>query len=359
MSSATAIVVGRRVPVRGVTRAFWARLFSSPFNAVLTILAVAAVAWFLASFIRWGLIDATWSGTSQDCQANGGACWAFVRANIRLMVFATYPSELLWRPALGMALIFGVMLASMVPRLWGRWLGVAWFAAPASVWLLLSGFPGRQLPTNTWGGLPLTMLIWSVTFAAAFPIAIPLALARRSAMGGLRSATVAGIELVRGLPMVVVLYVSSLIVPMMLPFIEVNLFLSVEVALTIFVASYLAEVIRAGIQSLPSGQGEAARALGLSYWQTTRLVVLPQAFRSIIPPLVNLGIGLLLSTPLIGFIGMIDFLTAVRLAASQEQIWPACYREAYCFAGLIYFAICFNASRYSVWLERRTKDAAR
>jgi general L-amino acid transport system permease protein len=333
-------------------------LFNSPLNAVVTILVIAGVTWLAVAFFRWAVIDATWSGTSQDCQANGGACWAFVGANIKLIVFATYPSDLLWRPAVGMAMILSVMLGSMVPRLWGRWLVLAWIAVPAVVCVLLSGFPGTiRMPTSNWGGLPLTLLVWAIAYATAFPIAIPLALARRSGMGGIRGVTIGFIELLRGMPMVVVLYVSSLIVPMMLPFIEVNLFLSIEVALTLFVACYLAEVIRAGIQALPAGQGEAAQALGLSYWQTVVLVVLPQALRIVIPPLVNLGIGILLSTPLVGFVGMIDFLTAVRMAASQEQIWPRCYGEAYCFAGLVYFTICFAASRYSLWLERRTKAA--
>jgi general L-amino acid transport system permease protein len=255
-----------------------------------------------------------------------------------------------------MVLILAVMLGSMVPRLWGRWLALAWIVVPPVVCVLLSGFPSKiRMSTSTWGGLPLTLLIWAIAYAAAFPVAIPLALARRSGMGGIRGVTIGFIEMLRGMPMVVVLYVSSLIVPMMLPFIEVNLFFSIEVALTLFVACYLAEVIRAGIQALPAGQSEAARALGLSYWQTTVLVVLPQALRTVIPPLVNLGIGILLSTPLVGFVGMIDFLTAVRLAASQEQIWPMCYGEAYSFAGVVYFTICFAASRYSLWLERRTK----
>ncbi|WP_448953153.1 amino acid ABC transporter permease [Labrys neptuniae] len=332
-------------------------LFSSPLNTAITLIVLALVAWVGSFLIDWAFIRATWSGTAQDCQANGGACWAFVGANLKLMLFWTYPPELIWRPILSLVLMFGLAAISTVPRFWGRSLALAWIAVPVVTAMLLRGyFSGIVVSTNDWGGLPLTMLMWTVAYASSFLIAIPLALGRRSGMGGVRLVSTGFIEIVRGMPMLVVLYVSSLIVPMALPYFDVNLFFSVEVALTLFIASYLAEVIRAGMQALPAGQTEAARALGLSYWQTTGLVVLPQALRTTIPPLVNLGIGVLLSTPLIGFIGMIDFLTAVRnTAATSEQIWPHCYPEAYAFAALIYFLICFPASRYSLWLERRLK----
>ncbi len=331
-------------------------LFNSPANTITTLIVVAIGVWVLQGLVRWAFVDATWSGTADDCALNSGACWAFVRSNLKLMVFGTYPIDLLWRPILGLVLMFGLMIASMIPYLWGRLLALAWIATPIAVILLLGGsLLGKPVSTNDWGGLPLTLLIWTIAYAAAFVIAIPLALARRSDMGGIRLVSTSFIEVVRGLPMVVILLVSSQIVPMMLPAFDVNLFFSVEVALTIFIACYLAEVIRAGIQSLPAGQDEAARALGLSYWQTTGLVVLPQALRAIIPPLVNLGIGVFLSTPLIAFIGMIDFLSAVKIAASNEQVWPGRYTEAYVFAAIIYFAICFAASRYSLWLEGRLK----
>lgn len=334
-----------------------AGLFSSPLNTTITLVVLALIAWVGSHLVDWAFIRATWSGTAQDCQANGGACWAFVGVNLKLMLFWTYPSDLLWRPILGLVLMFGLAGLSTIPRFWGRGLILAWIAVPLVTCLLLRGyFSGITVSTNDWGGLPLTMLIWTIAYASSFLIAIPLALGRRSSMGGVRLVSTGFIEIVRGMPMLVVLYVSSLIVPMALPYFDVNLFFSVEVALTLFIACYLAEVIRAGMQALPAGQSEAARALGLSYWQTTGLVILPQALRAIIPPLVNLGIGVLLSTPLIGFIGMIDFLTAVRnTAATNEQIWPHCYPEAYAFAALVYFLICFPASRYSLWLERRLK----
>jgi general L-amino acid transport system permease protein len=223
--------------------------------------------------------------------------------------------------------------------------------------LLAGAFTDHPVSTNEWGGLPLTLLVWMIAYAGAFVIAVPLALARRSKMGGLRTASVVLIELVRGVPMLVALYVSRFVVPMMAPGFEINLFVSVEAALILFVASYLAETLRAGLQSLPRGQEEAARALGLSYWRTTQFVLLPQALRAVIPALVNLGIGVLLSTPLIAIIGMSDFLSSVKQAASHEQDWPGCYTIAYFVAGSVFFSICFATSRYSQWLERRLRSA--
>ena len=334
------------------------RLFSSPVNGAVTVVVALLIAAVLWAFFRWAVLDAAWSGGADACRARAGACWPFVRTNAQIMVFGVYPQDLLWRPSVSLLLMAAVIVASMIPRFWSAWLALAWFAVPALVCVLLSGaFFGRPVSTNEWGGLPLTLLVWMIAYAGAFVVAIPLAVARRSSMGGLRTAAIGVIELVRGVPMLVALYVSRFIVPMTAPGIEVNLFVSVETALILFVASYLAEIVRAGLQSLPRGQTEAAKALGLGYWRTMQRILLPQALTAVIPALVNLGIGVLLSTPLVAVIGMTDFLSAVREAASHEQDWPGCYTTAYFVAGLVFFVICFVASRYSRWLERRLRAA--
>ena len=334
------------------------RLFSSPINAVVTVTVAGLIAAGLWSFFRWAVVDAAWSGGAEACRSHAGACWPFVWTNAELMVFGVFPQDLLWRPSVSLALMAGVIVASMIPRLWSATLAAAWAAVPALVCVLLSGaFFGRPVSTNEWGGLPLTLLVWMIAYAGAFVIAIPLALARRSNMGGLRTAAIVTIELVRGVPMLVALYMSRFIVPMAAPGFDVNLFVSVETALILFVASYLAEIVRAGLQALPRGQTEAANALGLGYWRAMQLILLPQALRAVIPALVNLGIGVLLSTPLVAVIGMTDFLSAVREAATHEQDWPGCYTTAYFVAGLVFFSVCFIASRYSQWLERRLRAA--
>ena len=335
-----------------------AGLFGSPAQAAVTAilgLAIASLAW---RFLRWAAIDATWSGGAEACKLGAGACWPFLAANARLMVFGVYPDAALWRAYASLALMLSTIGASMIPQFWGWPLAVGWAATPAIVCFLLSGaWTATPVATNDWGGLPLTVLVWMIAFGGSFVVAIPLALARRSALGGLRTAAILAIELMRAVPMLVTLYVSRFIVPMMAPGLEINLFVSVETALVLFVASYLAETLRAGFQSLPRGQTEAAKALGLGYARTVQLVLLPQALRAVIPALVNLGIGLLLSTPLIAVIGMTDFLSAVRIAAAQEQIWPRCYTVAYLFAAAVFFSVCSAASRYSRWLERRLRAA--
>ena len=352
--------IGARPALERISwRARAATLFSSPLNAILTIVAALLIVWIGWGFLRWAVVDAAWSGGPEGCRVHSGACWPFVATNVRLMVFGVYPQTMLGRPVLSLVLMAATIVGSMIPRFWGPRLALAWVATPTAVCVLLSGiFTSHPVSTNEWGGLPLTLLVWMIAFAGAFVIAVPLALARRSELGGLRTAAIVTIELVRGVPMLVALYVSRFIVPMMAPAFEINLFVSVEAALTLFVASYLAEILRAGLQALPRGQLEAARALGLGYGRTMQLVLLPQALRAVIPALVNLGIGLLLSTPLVAVIGMTDFLSAVREAASHEQEWPGCYTVAYFVAGSVFFVLCFVASRYSRWLERRLRVAS-
>ena len=331
-------------------------LVGSPVNAAVSLVVTLLVGVVLWHFLRWAVIDAAWSGGPEACKTHTGACWPFVRVNARLMFFGVYPEWALWRAELSLALMVAVIGSSMVPRFWGWRLALAWALTPAVVCLLLSGvFTSTPVATNDWGGLPLTVLVWMIAFAGSFVVAIPLALARRSRLGGLRIAAVLAIELIRAVPMLVALYVSRFIVPMMAPAFDINLFVSVEAALILFVASYLAEIIRAGLQSLPPGQAEAAHALGLGGWRTIQLVLLPQALRAVIPALVNLGIGVLLSTPLVAVIGMTDFLSSVKEAASHEQEWPGCYTVAYFVAGSVFFSVCFAVSRYSHWLERRLR----
>ena len=335
-----------------------AGIVGSPSNAVVTALVALMIATGVWLFLRWAVFDAAWSGGPDACKARTGACWPFIAANARLMFFGVYPQAVLWRAPVSLVLMIAVIVASMIPRFWGWPLALGWVAAPTATCLLLSGaFTARPVSTNDWGGLPLTLLVWMIAFGGAFVVAVPLALARRSKLGGLRTAAIATIELVRAVPMLVALYVSRFIVPMTVPAFEINLFISVEAALILFVASYLAEILRAGLQSLPPGQTEAARALGLGYARTMQLILLPQALRAVIPALVNLGIGVLLSTPLVAVIGMTDFLSSVREAASHEQEWPGCYTVAYFVAGTVFFAVCFVASRYSRWLEKHLRAA--
>ncbi|WP_246663475.1 amino acid ABC transporter permease [Phyllobacterium endophyticum] len=187
---------------------------------------------------------------------------------------------------------------------------------------------GPRVPTGRWGGLALTLLISVVGFACAFPLAVLLALARRSKMGGLRTLSILFIEIVRGVPMIAILYVAMLLVPMMLPLgFSPEALIRAQIGLTLFVAAYLAEVVRAGLQSVPHGQLEAASALGFGYWRTIRLIILPQALRAVIPALVNLAIGIVLNSTLVAVIGIFDLLNAAKNAAN-DPVWLGFYDES-------------------------------
>jgi general L-amino acid transport system permease protein len=333
--------------------AAWHGLFGSITNTTVTLLTAATLWLVLAPFFRWAVVDATWTGTAADCRAADGACWAFLTEKVRFIVFAFYPPALQWRPTVAMTLLTGVLVVTALPRFWGPRLLAAWPVAIAASWLLMSGtLTPPQVSTNQWGGLPITLLVWTVCLAAAMPIAIGLALVRRSQLGGIRTLAVVYIELMRGTPMVAILYVAMLILPVAVPhgdLIDKNV--RAILLVTLFWAAYLAEVVRGGLQAIPRGQEEAAAALGLGYWQTMRLVVLPQAFRIVLPGLVNQAIGFLLATSLLAVIGIQDLLNAGRAAATDPN-WLGFYDEAYLFVAAIYFLACYGGSRYSRWLER-------
>jgi len=335
-------------------------LFGTPLNSLITVVTVALLAWIIPPLLRWGIFDATWTGTSADCAAASGACWAFVGAKFRFILFAFYPPALQWRPLIVMVLLLGLLVVTAQPRFWRKGLLAAWFVVIAASWMLMSGsLVPPTVPSNQWGGLAVTLFVWSVCFGLATPLAILLALARRSGMGGLRMLAIVFIEVMRGTPMVAILYVAMLILPMAIPngqLIDKNV--RAMIMITLFWSAYVAEVIRGGLQAIPPGQYEAATALGLGYWRTMQLVVLPQALRLVIPGMVNLAIGFLLATSLLAVIGIFDLLNAARASATDPQ-WLGYYDEAYLFAALIYFVLCFGGSRYSLWLEKYLRRSQR
>ncbi|NPD16977.1 amino acid ABC transporter permease [Xinfangfangia sp. D13-10-4-6] len=329
-------------------------LFGGALNTVLTLLAVLMLALILPPLLHWAVTDAVFSGTQEECRQAAGACWAFVQAKARFILFAFYPSEALWRPILVIALLLGMMVASALPRFWGMRLILGWPLMLALAWWLMAGGWGlAKVSLNSWGGLPVTLLVWSTCMIFAFPAAVLLALARQSRMAGLRLLAVAYIEVMRAIPMVAILYFAMLILPMALPQgVILDKLIRATILIALFWTAYLAEVVRGGLQTIGPGQAEAAQSLGLGYWRLIQLVVLPQALRRVIPGLVNLGIGFLLATSLLAVIGAFDLLNTAR-ASTTDQQWLGFYNEAYIFAAVIYFLLCFAGSRYSLWLEAR------
>ncbi len=332
-----------------------ANLFSSVPNSLLTLLALWLLARYVPAFFNWAFIDAIWQAPdSKLCREARGACWAFINEKHRFILFGTYPYEEHWRPALAILVFLALYVVSALRRFWTPWLALVWIAGLATIGLLMWGgwFGLRFVEDERWGGLVLTLLLATFGVAFAFPLSVLLALGRRSAMPAVRALCVGYIELIRGVPLISLLFMASVMMPLFLPGgVNIDKLLRAQTALILFAAAYLAEVVRGGLQAIPRGQYEAAEALGLGYWRRTALVVLPQALRISIPPLVNTFIGLFKDTSLVVIIGLFDVLLALKTALG-EPAWSGYGVEAYLFASLIYFVFCYAMSQYSQGLER-------
>lgn len=365
MNPATALrsAYVRREPVSaapapdGKSRNFAAILFGDLASAAMTLVAAALIAMLAPRIASWAIVNGVWSGDGEACRAADGACWVFLREKARFILFGIYPPDQHWRPALAIGLILAMTIWSLPPRHWTRTTFVGWLVTVAAMLLLLKGgvLGLADVPSSSWGGLPVTVLLTIASLGLGFPLAVALALGRQAQSRGTHTLCIGIIETIRGLPLLSLLFIASIMLPLMLPDgMSLDKLARALVALTLFSAVYLAEVLRGGLQSLPAGQREAAQALGLSCVQATRLIILPQAIRKVIPPLTNTVIVMVKNTSLVLVVGLFDLLSAGR-AAATDPAWPAAYKETYLFVGLIYFLICFGISRYSIWLERRAR----
>jgi general L-amino acid transport system permease protein len=345
MTSITTI----RVPAFQGTRT---KLFGSARHAVISLLLLAAIVAIIYPLFQWAIADATWSGTAETCRAGTGACWAFIAEKFNFIIFGPYPREALWQVILATGFVILPAVLSLIPRFWSSRLIWLWIASLTLAVLLMSGTIGTtKVSTQLWGGLPLTLLLSVVGFAAAFPLGTVLAYGRRSSFGIIRLLSISFIEVLRGVPLIAVLYFCTLLFPLMLPGgASVDKLLRTQVAVIFFVSAYIAEIVRAGLEAVPKGQSEAAQALGLNWLQLQRLVVLPQAMPAVIPAFVTLGIGIFLDTTLVTVIGLFDFLNTARAAAADAQ-WQGFYYEGFAFVAAVYFIISCGLSRYSLWLE--------
>jgi len=337
----------------------WLRenLFYSVPSSVVTLL-LAFVAWqVLAPFVDWAFVNAIWQAeNSRACrEVKGvGACWALITEKHRFILFGTYPFEQHWRPGLCILLLLALYVASALRRFWRPALALVWLAGLALIGVLMWGgtFGLAYVENERWGGLMLTLLLATFGIAFAFPLSILLALGRRSDMPAVRMLSVGYIELIRGVPLISLLIMASVMLPLFLPEgVSVDKLLRAQIAMILFAAAYLAEGVRGGLQAVPEGQYEAADAMGLSYWRKTLLIVLPQALRVAIPPLVNTFIAFFKDTSLVVIIGLFDLLTSIKVALG-EPAWNGFGIEAYLFASLVYFTFCYAMSQYSQNLER-------
>jgi general L-amino acid transport system permease protein len=336
----------------------WRRFFGSIGNSLLTLGMLAFLALVLPPLLRWALFDASFTArTPLECRAAGGACWAFVHEKYRLILFGRYPYAEQWRP-LGAMLVLVALIGSAcggyLPRSWWMLAGIA--GASGVAVLMWGGVFGLTYVESTrWGGLPLTLMLSLSGIVIAFPLAIALALGRRSRMPLVSALCTSFIEVMRGVPLVSLLFMASFMLPLFMPgHVRVDELLRALAAIALFSAAYLSEAIRGGLQGVPRSQEEAARSLGLGPARTSLLVVMPQALRIAIPAIVNVFIALFKDTSLVGIVGLMDLLLATKQALG-DPAWRSFAPEAYLFVAAIYFCFCFFMSRYSQTLERKLR----
>ena len=345
-----------------MSAAGWKRqLFGGPATAAVTIAFGALLAWFGWKLLAWGALHAVAAPDLAACRAarGAGACWGFVAEKWRLILFGRYPFDAQWRPALATGLVVAMLALSALPALWtrrgARVLGVGWMLALAAFFAMLRGgaFGLERIGTELWGGLPLTVILTLVAIAASAPLGIALALARRSSLALVRTLAIGYIELVRGLPLITVLFVATFVFPLLMPAgWDFDPFWRVAAGLVFFQAAYMAETVRGGLQTLPRGQLDAGRSLGLGWWQLQRAIVLPQALVAVIPSFVNNLLSTFMDTSLVTVVSMYDLTGSLRLALGDPR-WRDFFIEGYLFIAAIYFGGSFAMSRYSLWLERR------
>ena len=375
LAGVPAAPIVRRPPLgAGLGPVGWARvnLFNSWLSSAVTILLAYLIVRWVAGFVSWGFLNAVWSVPANPAggldpspcrDAQGvGACWAMVGDKYRFTMFGYYPYDEQWRPAIAILLFLGLFAVSAMRRFWRKELVYVWAATLTLIGVLMwGGILGMTyVPQEKWGGLPITLILSTFGLALGFPLAVAVALGRRSThMPAVRMLCVCYVELIRGVPLITVLFMASVMFPLFMPEgINPDKLLRAQVAFILFAAAYLAEVIRGGLQALPKGQYEAADALGLSYWKKTGLIVLPQALRLVIPPLVNTFIGFFKDTSLVLIIGIFDLLLSGKTAIG-DPIWQAYSTEMYVVLGAIYFCFCFTMARYSRGLEQEFSRTVR
>jgi general L-amino acid transport system permease protein len=350
-------------PITEVGIIGWIRnnLFNGWFNSILTVVTFFFLWKIVPPFFRWAFVDSMWDTTGKACRQGTGACWSIIHANFRFIIFGFFPYDQQWRPLLAMFILFGLLFYSRNRKHWSKYLGYGWILALFVMGLLMKGgiFGLESVESTQWGGLPLTLLLSVFGLTAAYPLGVILALGRQSKMRAVKVMCVVYIELIRGVPLISLLFMSSIIFPLFLPEgITINKILRAQVAIILFTGAYIAEVVRGGLQGMSRGQYEAAESLGLNYYLTMRLVILPQALKIVIPPTVSILISAFKDTSLVVIIALWDLLKTTQSVLSNPQ-WMGFSREAYIFIAILYFLGCFSMSNYSRKLEKELSAGER
>jgi general L-amino acid transport system permease protein len=327
---------------------------SSLTTVVLALLAVFVLPWL----VNWLWLKAVFVPDAAACQAarGTGACWGVVVEKFRLIIFGRYPFDQQWRPELATLMLVALLVLSCIRAFWKPWLVALWIVVVAAFFVLMGGgvLGLTRVETDRWGGLPLTIMLATLAIVLAFPIAILVALGRRSKLPAIRTFCVIYVELIRGVPLISVLFMASFMFPLFMPpGFSIDVLLRVLVGATLFSAAYMAEIVRGGLQAIPKGQQEAADTLGLTYWQAQRKIILPQALALVVPGIMNNFISIFKDTSLVTIVSLYELTGAMGLALNSDADWRPFKVEAYLFIAAIYFLFCFAMSRYSLWIEKQ------
>lgn len=347
-------------PMPGWLAVLRQRLFATWLDTVVSLLCLYVVWRISVPLVQWLLIEANWNGkTREDCTSSG-ACWVFIRARFAQFMYGQYPVPERWRvDLLGLLALFAGATLSWrgLPRRREMMIATAVILPPLGIWLLYGGFGLKIVETREWGGLMLTLFLAIYAGLIAVPLGILLALGRRSRLPLIRFASIVFIEFWRGVPIITVIFLASLLLPLIMPTgFNVDRLARAVIGLAFVIAAYMAEAVRGGLQAVPEGQAEAAQALGLGYWRVTRLIVLPQALRISLPAMTNEFIALFKNTTLVLIVSIFDLL-GIAQAALADPAWVGMNMEAYVFAGAIYWFACFGLSQWSRSREKRLQIA--
>ncbi|MFN0185956.1 MAG: amino acid ABC transporter permease [Aquabacterium sp.] len=351
-------VASRPPPTSQVGLVAWVRksFFDGWLNSLLTLVVLAVLMVALPPLFGWTVWHAVAVPDNALCRAQHhvGACWGVVAEKGQLILLGRYPFEEMWRPVTACLILVAALVCSCLRSFWKPWLAALWLAVLVVFFVLMGGGVAglAKVETSRWGGLPLTLMLSTFSLMVAFPLAVLVALGRQSRLPAIRTLCVVYVELIRGVPLISVLFMASFMFPLFMPAgTTIDVLLRVFVGMTLFSAAYLAEVVRGGLQALPKGQVEAAQSLGLNYWQTQRMIVLPQALRLVVPAIVNTFIGAFKDTSLVTIVSLYDLTGSPQLALGDAD-WRKFFLEGQLFVAGVYFVCCFAMSQYSRWVER-------
>lgn len=345
----------------GLAKRLRRRYFRTPANAIISVMGMAALLYLALHALDWAVLKAVWAspdGTSAVCRDIEGACWAVIQQRWRIIIFGLFPYDEQWRSMLACIVMVVTVVLSCLPWFWKPLrLSTLWCAGFLIFYVLMRGdlFGMRAVMPADWGGLTLTVFLYAAGVLIGMPMAIAMALLRRSEMPLISRMTGMFIDAIRSLPLITILFTAALIFPFVLPgWLQGDKIWRVILGFALFFAAYQAEIIRSGIQSIPVGQEEAAKALGLGYWHRTGRIILPQAFRNALPPTINQLVITFKETSLIVIIGFFEILASGNAAYGTGE-WSFAYFEVYIFVALVYFVFVFSLSRYGAYLERRMR----